>query len=127
MHFILTGSLTLYQWQRLATPHLGGVLESRPGIQIKGQEPLALPQPQYYSLSDVEEDDGMLIGASGGRHAADLAAIREREPDNVLCMDQIHPPPPSPNSSQESTGFMCSINAMTIIPPAVDACRCINI
>ena len=31
----LEGSLTLNQWSRLATPHLGGVLEERVGVAIK--------------------------------------------------------------------------------------------
>jgi hypothetical protein len=29
------GSLTLHNWSRLATPHLGGVLEERVGVAIK--------------------------------------------------------------------------------------------
>ena len=31
----LEGSLTLHHWTRLATPHLGGVLEERLGVAIK--------------------------------------------------------------------------------------------
>ena len=33
----LEGSLTLHHWSRLATPHLGGVLEERLGVAIKVQ------------------------------------------------------------------------------------------
>ena len=29
------GSLTLHNWSRLATPHLGGVLEERVGVAIR--------------------------------------------------------------------------------------------
>ena len=32
--FLFLGSATLRQWQQLATPHLGGVFESRPGVKI---------------------------------------------------------------------------------------------
>lgn len=31
----IEGSLTLHQWSRLATPHLGGLLEEREGVAIK--------------------------------------------------------------------------------------------
>lgn len=31
----IEGSLTLHQWSRLATPHLGGLLEEKEGVAIK--------------------------------------------------------------------------------------------
>lgn len=31
----IEGSLTLHQWSRLATPHLGGLLEDKEGIAMK--------------------------------------------------------------------------------------------
>ena len=34
----IEGSLTLHNWSRLATPHLGGVLEERCGVAIKGND-----------------------------------------------------------------------------------------
>ena len=34
----LEGSLTLHQWQRLAVPHLGNILEERAGVAVKGEE-----------------------------------------------------------------------------------------
>lgn len=37
----MEGSQTLLRWQQLATPHLGGFLESRPGIVTKGQSVIA--------------------------------------------------------------------------------------
>lgn len=37
----MEGSQTLLKWQQLATPHLGGFLESRPGIMTKGQNVVA--------------------------------------------------------------------------------------
>lgn len=50
------GSLTLHQWQSLATPNLGGILKPRPGIQIKGEVGLDVFEEDPYSLSDYEED-----------------------------------------------------------------------
>lgn len=52
----LEGSVTLRQWQQLATPNLGGIFESRPGVQIKGERKLDLEEEQH-NLSDLEEDD----------------------------------------------------------------------
>lgn len=53
--FIL-GSVTLRQWQQLATPHLGGIFEARPGVQNKGERKLDLQEEEVYHLSDFEED-----------------------------------------------------------------------
>ena len=62
--FIFVGSLTLHQWQRLATPHLGGFLDPRPGVQNKGQRTLEIDEEDIYDLSDIEEDSpgGFLDG-----------------------------------------------------------------
>ncbi|XP_013773506.1 trafficking kinesin-binding protein 1-like isoform X2 [Limulus polyphemus] len=53
----LEGSQTLHHWQRLATPHLGGIFETRPGIQIKGEVHLPELEPDTFTLSDFEEDE----------------------------------------------------------------------
>ncbi|GBN57885.1 Trafficking kinesin-binding protein 1 [Araneus ventricosus] len=52
----LEGSQTLHHWQRLATPHLGGIFESRPGVKIRGETKLQ-DFDQKVSLGDFEEDD----------------------------------------------------------------------
>ncbi|XP_067138624.1 trafficking kinesin-binding protein 1-like isoform X1 [Centruroides vittatus] len=52
----LEGSQTLHQWQRLATPHLGGIFEAHPGVQIKGEVKLE-DEEETYNLSDYEEDE----------------------------------------------------------------------
>ena len=38
----IEGSLTLHNWSRLATPPLGGVLEERCGVAIKGNDKAGL-------------------------------------------------------------------------------------
>lgn len=58
---LCSGSDTLRRWQSLATPHLGHVLEHRPGIQIKGEVGVDIFEEDPYSLSDYEED-----GKNGG-------------------------------------------------------------
>lgn len=52
----IEGSLTLHQWSRLATPHLGGLLEEREGVAIKGGTSTGL-NLEVYSMSDLEEDE----------------------------------------------------------------------
>lgn len=50
------GSQTLHHWTCLATPTLGGLLEDRPGVTIRGGRGLEELGMQLYTLSDVEED-----------------------------------------------------------------------
>ncbi|XP_042205710.1 trafficking kinesin-binding protein 1-like isoform X2 [Homarus americanus] len=53
----IEGSLTLHQWSRLATPHLGGLLEEREGVAIKGGAGAEQLNLDVYSMSDLEEDE----------------------------------------------------------------------
>ncbi|KAG5842402.1 hypothetical protein ANANG_G00177280 [Anguilla anguilla] len=53
----LEGSATLHQWQQLAQPNLGGILDSRPGVVPKGFRPLELDLEEVYQFSDYEEDE----------------------------------------------------------------------
>lgn len=52
----MEGSVTLRHWQQLAQPHIGGIFESRPGVQIKGEKKIDIEE-EVYNLSDYEEDD----------------------------------------------------------------------
>lgn len=51
----LEGSQTLHQWQQLAQPNLGTILDPRPGVVTKGFKPLA--EDAVYHLCDLEEDE----------------------------------------------------------------------
>jgi len=53
----LEGSLTLATWSQMATPTLGGLLDERPGVKIRGGLQLEDLGLELYSLSDLEEDD----------------------------------------------------------------------
>lgn len=53
----MEGSQTLHHWNRLATPTLGGLLDERPGVTIRGGRGLDELGLHLYSLSDVEEDE----------------------------------------------------------------------
>lgn len=61
----LEGSATLHAWQQLAQPHLGGILDTRPGVVTKGFRPLELDMQEVYQFTDLEEDDPGLHSQSG--------------------------------------------------------------
>lgn len=51
------GSVTLHQWQQLAKPNLGGILQARPGVLTKDFRELDIDLQHVYSLNDLEEDE----------------------------------------------------------------------
>ncbi|XP_039550307.1 trafficking kinesin-binding protein 1 isoform X3 [Pimephales promelas] len=53
----LEGSATLHAWQQLAQPHLGGILDTRPGVVTKGFRTLELDLEEVYQFTDLEEDE----------------------------------------------------------------------
>ncbi|XP_053324425.1 trafficking kinesin-binding protein 1 isoform X12 [Spea bombifrons] len=53
----LEGSATLHHWQQLAQPHLGGILDPRPGVVTKGFRTLDLDHEDVYCFADYEEDE----------------------------------------------------------------------
>ncbi|XP_067111543.1 trafficking kinesin-binding protein 1-like [Osmerus mordax] len=53
----LEGSATLHHWQQLAQPHLGVILDARPGVLPKGYRPLELELEQVYPWGGFEEDE----------------------------------------------------------------------
>nr|XP_032815415.1 trafficking kinesin-binding protein 1 isoform X2 [Petromyzon marinus] len=56
----LEGSATLQHWQQLARPHLGGILDTRPGVIVKDSQLLELVHPSssaVFRITDYEEDE----------------------------------------------------------------------
>uniref|UniRef100_A0A8C9PBF5 Trafficking kinesin protein 1 n=1 Tax=Spermophilus dauricus TaxID=99837 RepID=A0A8C9PBF5_SPEDA len=53
----LEGSAPHHHWQQLAQPHLGGILDPRPGVVTKGFRTLDVDLDEVYCLNDFEEDD----------------------------------------------------------------------
>uniref|UniRef100_A0A3Q1EF10 Trafficking protein, kinesin binding 1a n=1 Tax=Acanthochromis polyacanthus TaxID=80966 RepID=A0A3Q1EF10_9TELE len=55
----LEGSATLHAWQQLAQPHMGALLDSRPGVVTKGFRTLAHEEGQEdsWQLDQPEEDE----------------------------------------------------------------------
>uniref|UniRef100_A0A8K9V6X8 Trafficking kinesin protein 1 n=1 Tax=Oncorhynchus mykiss TaxID=8022 RepID=A0A8K9V6X8_ONCMY len=60
----LEGSATLHQWQQLAQPNLGGILDTRPGVVTKGFRPLELDLEHMYLFTDFEEEDFEVVEES---------------------------------------------------------------
>lgn len=56
----MEGSQTLFHWQKLATPTLGGIFEERTGVTVRGGRTLDDLGMQVYSLEDVEEDEELV-------------------------------------------------------------------
>ncbi|XP_063055768.1 trafficking kinesin-binding protein 1 isoform X2 [Engraulis encrasicolus] len=68
----LEGSATLHQWQQLAQPNLGGILDARPGVVTKGFRPLELGDLEdVYQFTDLEEEDAV----SGEQRAAVIGLL----------------------------------------------------
>ncbi|XP_060637750.2 trafficking kinesin-binding protein 1 isoform X7 [Anolis sagrei] len=61
----LEGSATLHHWQQLAQPHLGGILDPRPGVVTKGFRTLDVDLDEVYCLNDFEEDESGDIAYKG--------------------------------------------------------------
>ncbi|XP_061529904.1 trafficking kinesin-binding protein 1-like isoform X4 [Phycodurus eques] len=55
----LEGSATLYAWQQLAQPHMGALLDDRPGVVTKGFRTLSHEQDEAdgWQLDQPEEDE----------------------------------------------------------------------
>ncbi|XP_031729636.1 trafficking kinesin-binding protein 1 isoform X5 [Anarrhichthys ocellatus] len=70
----LEGSATLHAWQQLAQPHMGALLDHRPGVVTKGFRTLEHEQEQEepWHLDQPEEDEvscDSFTGLSGGSSA----------------------------------------------------------
>uniref|UniRef100_A0A8C5PZ62 Trafficking kinesin-binding protein 1 n=1 Tax=Leptobrachium leishanense TaxID=445787 RepID=A0A8C5PZ62_9ANUR len=84
----LEGSQTLHQWQQLAQPNLGAILDPRPGVIPKDFKPL--PEDAEYYLCDLEEDDNEEDDDGGITFQ-----VREREDDVPNSSLNIFLPPVS--------------------------------
>ncbi|KAM8869127.1 trafficking kinesin-binding protein 1 isoform 2-T2 [Spinachia spinachia] len=88
----LEGSATLHAWQLLAQPHMGALLDHRPGVVTKGFRTLDLEQEQedHWHLDQPEEDEvscDSFTGLSGESSApVDLPPSTSSFP---LCCNKI--------------------------------------
>ncbi|XP_053215571.1 trafficking kinesin-binding protein 1 isoform X1 [Podarcis raffonei] len=100
----LEGSATLHHWQQLAQPHLGGILDPRPGVVTKGFRTLDLDQDEVYCLNDFEEDESGDITYKGlttspSMHHTETSGERSQAQGTVS--DSENPPSRSQASPEE--------------------------
>ncbi|KAJ7991679.1 hypothetical protein DPEC_G00286380 [Dallia pectoralis] len=84
----LEGSATLHHWQQLAQPHLGVILDARPGVVSKGFRPLELELEQVYPWGGFEEDE------AGDQYFQSLPTSSVSSSSSPV----LHPQPPHPST-----------------------------
>ncbi|XP_065804037.1 trafficking kinesin-binding protein 1-like isoform X1 [Labrus bergylta] len=102
----LEGSATLHHWQQLAQPHLGVILDARPGVVPKGYRPLELELEQVYPWGGLEEDEPgeqyfqNLPTSSATASPAVVPTSSTSDPNLGQPLPSLAPPsPPSPSPS----------------------------
>uniref|UniRef100_A0A3P8ZHL9 Trafficking protein, kinesin binding 1a n=1 Tax=Esox lucius TaxID=8010 RepID=A0A3P8ZHL9_ESOLU len=106
----LEGSATLHHWQQLAQPHLGGILDARPGVVTKGFRPLELDLEHVYRFTDFEEDFEVVAGPDDlslqthypGKCMSHTGSTYTFTTCRIMHPSDDHPPTP-PASSVRST------------------------
>uniref|UniRef100_A0A1A8IVU0 Trafficking protein, kinesin binding 1 n=1 Tax=Nothobranchius kuhntae TaxID=321403 RepID=A0A1A8IVU0_NOTKU len=106
----LEGSATLHAWQQLAQPHMGALMDRRPGVVTKGFCPLAHEQEQEVSwdLDQPEEDEVSCDSFTG---SAPLSPLRSTSVccNRTLCTDS--------SSRFEELGEICGVVEGNMPPP----------
>ncbi|XP_074468401.1 trafficking kinesin-binding protein 1 [Sebastes fasciatus] len=106
----LEGSATLHHWQQLAQPHLGVILDARPGVVPKGYRPLELELEQVYPWGGFEEEEpgeqyfqNLPTSSSSATAAASPAVPSTSSTGDINLMQPLPslllPSPPSPSPS----------------------------
>ncbi|XP_044062553.1 trafficking kinesin-binding protein 1 isoform X3 [Siniperca chuatsi] len=85
----LEGSATLHAWQQLAQPHMGALLDHRPGVVTKGFRTLVHEQEQEdsWQLDQPEEDELSCDSFAGlsGESSAPMDLPRSTSSPSVCC------------------------------------------
>ncbi|KAM3858412.1 trafficking kinesin-binding protein 1 [Diretmus argenteus] len=105
----LEGSATLHHWQQLAQPHLGVILDARPGVVPKGYRPLELELEQVYPWGSFEEDDpgeqyfqSLPTSSASASPAVPSSSASEPNPGQPPS-SHAPPSPPSPSPHLSNT------------------------
>ncbi|XP_005995456.1 trafficking kinesin-binding protein 2 isoform X2 [Latimeria chalumnae] len=98
----IEGSLTLYQWQQLAQPNLGTLLDPRPGVVTKDFK--LLPEDTLYHFSDLEEDEeaegGITFQVRNASTPEDKKQTVPKPPADIfLPANPTMSTPPAPSSA----------------------------
>ncbi|XP_041867319.1 trafficking kinesin-binding protein 1-like isoform X1 [Melanotaenia boesemani] len=101
----LEGSATLHHWQQLAQPHLGVILDARPGVVPKGYRPLELELEQVYPWGGFEDDEPgeqYFQNLPTSSASASPAVLSSSTGDANLVQPPTNHAPPSPPSPSPS-------------------------
>ncbi|XP_072317713.1 trafficking kinesin-binding protein 1 isoform X2 [Eucyclogobius newberryi] len=132
----LEGSATLHAWQQLAQPHLGGLLDHRPGVVTKGFRTLDHePEQDSWQLDQPEEDEVYCdsFNLSGDGSVVDLTHTTSSSSaycnqngtikDHLETIQDGHavhkPPPSSPLSSSDMNGHLDLMELQALQPGEV--------
>ncbi|XP_024113673.2 trafficking kinesin-binding protein 1 isoform X1 [Oryzias melastigma] len=113
----LEGSATLHHWQQLAQPHLGVILDARPGVVPKGYRPLELELEQVQPWTGLEEDEPgeqYFQNLPTSSASASPAAPPSSDPGDTssarppLSLAPPSPPSPSPSPHLSNTDALAA-------------------
>ncbi|XP_037330599.2 trafficking kinesin-binding protein 1-like isoform X1 [Pungitius pungitius] len=96
----LEGSATLHHWQQLAQPHLGVILDARPGVVPKGYRPLELELEQAYPWGGLGEEEEP--GEQYFQNLPTSAALPAVPPAPSGTVEADPPGPPAPSLAPPS-------------------------
>nr|XP_046194176.1 trafficking kinesin-binding protein 1 isoform X3 [Oncorhynchus gorbuscha] len=99
----LEGSATLHQWQQLAQPNLGGILDTRPGVVTKGFRPLELDLEHMYLFTDFEEEDFEVVEESDHLSVSGSTPTVVASPSSAGRASVPAPPPAPPPAVADSS------------------------
>uniref|UniRef100_A0A8C6KVF2 Trafficking kinesin protein 1 n=1 Tax=Nothobranchius furzeri TaxID=105023 RepID=A0A8C6KVF2_NOTFU len=101
----LEGSATLHAWQQLAQPHMGALMDRRPGVVTKGFCTLAHEQEQEVSwdLDQPEEDEVSCDSFTGSAPPSPPAVASS--PSSTNFNTPSHSPSPVPFSAPPTPSY----------------------
>ncbi|XP_022602944.1 trafficking kinesin-binding protein 1-like isoform X2 [Seriola dumerili] len=105
----LEGSATLHHWQQLAQPHLGVILDARPGVVSKGYRPLELELEQVYPWGGFEEDEpaayypGKCMAHTSSTYTFTTCRILHPTDEQTRVTPSLNPVPASASCVMTST------------------------
>ncbi|CAB1420316.1 unnamed protein product [Pleuronectes platessa] len=117
----LEGSATLHAWQQLAQPHMGALLDDRPGVVTKGFRTLAHEQGQEDScckknsnFADNSQFETLHPEMCGAKEAGPVGAM-------PLSLSSLSPSPsPFPSSSEMMNGHVVQKELQASQPATMD-------
>ncbi|XP_061411173.1 trafficking kinesin-binding protein 1-like isoform X1 [Lethenteron reissneri] len=117
----LEGSATLQHWQQLARPHLGGILDTRPGVIVKDSQLLELVHPSssaVFRITDYEEDEPDGKPGLGDAQRAEAASGHPDSMHNCAAETEDGSSVHYPGKCLVQTNFTCTYTTCRIMHPS---------